>query len=139
MPASTPSTDCTYIVLTCMDFRFVEPLRRFLDEQGISGDADLLAWPGGAACLSLEDERDRALAGVALAHDIHGCERIVLATHEDCRRLGGSAAHPDAAAETSVLLDHLSRAVSEVRASVPGLAPRPVILRLDGTVSEVEL
>lgn len=138
MPTNTSSADCTYIVLTCMDFRFVEPLRRFLDEEGISGDADLLAWPGGAACLSLQDERDRALAGVVLAQRIHGCERIVLATHEDCRRLGGSAAHPDAAAETSALLDHLSRATEVVRASVPGLEPRPLVLRLDGTVSEVD-
>ena len=122
-----------------MDFRFVEPLRRFLDAEGIIGDADLLAWPGGAACLSLEEERDRALASVALAREIHGCDRIVLAAHEDCRRLGGSAAHADASAEMRVLEDHLSRAAAEVRTSVPGLDPRPVVLRLDGTVTEVDV
>ena len=139
MPATRPDPGCSYIVLTCMDFRFVEPLRRFLDDEGISGDADLVAWPGGAACLSLEEERDRTRAGIALARDIHGCDRIVLAAHEDCRRLGGSAAHADASAEARALEGHLARAVAEERTSLPGLEARPVILVLDGSLAEVDV
>jgi hypothetical protein len=84
-----PAPTCTHVVLACMDFRFVETLRRFLDAEGITGDADLLTWPGGAACLALDEERERALAALALATRLHRCERVLLVVHEDCMRLGG--------------------------------------------------
>jgi hypothetical protein len=120
-----------------MDFRFVETLRRFLDAEGITGDADLLAWPGGAACLALDEERERALAAVALATRLHGCERILLVAHEDCMRLGGSAAHANPAAEADALADYLRRAAEEVRASIPALTPRAVVLQRSGEAVEV--
>ena len=129
---------CGSVVLTCMDFRFVEILRAFLEREGIAGDADVLSWPGGAACLALDDEREHALRGLALARRVHGCDRVVLAVHEDCLRLGGSAAHGDPAAETAALRDHLWTAAREVRESVPGLEPRLVILRSSGAVDELD-
>ena len=132
-----PAPTCTYVVLTCMDFRVVEPLRRFLDAEGISGDADLLSWPGGAACLVLDEERDRATAAVRLAAELHGCDRAVLVMHEDCRRMGGSAAYGYADAEEASLIDHLRRAAEAARAAVPSLTPRTVVVRLSGEVDEV--
>ena len=132
-----PATTCTTIVLSCMDFRIVEPLRRFLDAEGISGDADLLAWPGGAACLVLDDERERAVGAVSLAAELHACEQIVLVMHEDCRRLGGSDAYADTGAEEAAVSDYLRRAADEIRATVPSLTPRTVVVRLSGDVDEV--
>jgi carbonic anhydrase len=134
-----PAPTCTHVVLACMDFRFVETLRRFLDAEGITGDADLLTWPGGAACLALDEERDRALTALALATRLHGCERVLLVAHEDCMRLGGSAAYADPTAEADALADHLRRAADEVRASIPALQPRTVVLRSSGDVIDVEL
>lgn len=128
---------CGYVILTCMDFRFVEPLRRFLAAELIEGDADVLAWPGGAACLVLDEERERAVAALRLAREVHGCDRAVLVTHEDCRRLGGSAAFAGPDAESAALANYLRRASGEVRASVPGLAPRPVVLRASGEVVDI--
>jgi hypothetical protein len=128
---------CGYVILTCMDFRFVEPLRRFLAVERIEGDADLLAWPGGAACLALDEERERAVAALALARTLHGCDRAVLVVHEDCRRLGGSAAHAGPQAEAATLANYLRRASGEVRARIPGLDPRSIVLRASGEVVEV--
>jgi hypothetical protein len=121
-----------------MDFRFVEVLRAFLDREGMAGDVDVLSWPGGAACLAIDDEREHALQALALARRVHRCDKVVLAVHEDCLRLGGSAAHRDAAAEATVLRDHLRAAAREVRASIPGLEPRLVILRASGAVDELD-
>ncbi len=122
-----------------MDFRFVETLRRFLDAEGTTGDADLLTWPGGAACLALDEERERALAALALATRLHRCERVLLVAHEDCMRLGGSAAYADSAAEADALADYLRRAAEEVRASIPELQPRTVVLRISGDVLDVDV
>ena len=132
-----PAPACTYVVLTCMDFRIVEPLRRFLDAEGISGDADLLSWPGGAACLVLDDERNRVTAAVRLAAELHGCDEAVLVMHEDCRRLGGSAAFTDAAVEDAAIRDYLRRAADAIRSAVPSLTPRSVVVRLSGEIEEV--
>lgn len=129
---------CGSVVLTCMDFRFVEPLRGFLDREGVTGDADLLAWPGGAAALNLDEERERTLDALSLARRLHRCDRAVLVVHEDCRRLGGSDAHSGAEAEAEALRDHLRRAAGEVRRAIPELVPRPVILRRSGEAEELE-
>ena len=134
---SMPSPACRHVVLTCMDFRFVEPLHRFLEAEGIAGDEDLLSWPGGAACLSLADERERALDALALARKLHGCERVLLVTHEDCMRLGGSAMYADDLAERDALAAHLRRAAGEVRASIPDLEPRAFVLLRSGDVVEI--
>jgi hypothetical protein len=132
-----PTPTCTHVVLACMDFRFVRTLTRFLEAEGIAGDADLLTWPGGGACLALDEEREHALEALALAARLHGCERVVLVSHEDCMRLGGSAAHADLAAEREALAGYLRRGAEEVRASIPSLKPRTVVLRHSGEAEEV--
>ena len=135
--AAMPAPTCSHIVLTCMDFRFVGMLHRLLEAEGIAGDADLLAWPGGPACLALDEEREHAVAALALAADLHGCRQVLLVAHEDCMRLGGSAAHADAEAEAGALAGYLRRAADEVRASIPALEPRAIVLRRSGDVVEV--
>ena len=135
--AVMPTPTCTHVVLACMDFRFVPTLTRFLEAEGIAGDADLLAWPGGGACLAIDEEREHALAALALATRLHRCERVLLVSHEDCMRLGGSAAHADPAAERAALADYLRRAVEEVRASIPALTPRTVVLQRSGEAVDV--
>ncbi len=132
----TPS--CSHIVMTCMDFRFVEPLRRFLDAEGLRGDADLLAWPGGAACLAIDEEAGRAAEALALATRLHACDAVILVTHEDCMRLGGSAAHASPGDETEALVGYLRRAADRVRASVPSLDVRMIRLTLAGEAIDVE-
>lgn len=120
-----------------MDFRFQAPLQRFLAAEGLQGDADLLIWPGGAACLTIEGEAERALDALALARRLHGCDRAVLVTHEDCMRLGGSVAHASPEAEVQALEGYLRAAAGRVRASVPGLQVRLVRLTLAGAALEV--
>lgn len=129
---------CGHVVLACMDFRFQQPLRRFLAAEGLEGDADLLSWPGGAACLTIDGEAERALEALALARRLHGCDRAVLVTHEDCMRLGGSAAHADPQAEVEALTGYLRDAAGRLRASVPELEVRLVRLTLAGDAIEVD-
>ena len=135
--AAMPTPTCSHVVLACMDFRFVPTLTRFLEAEGIAGDADLLTWPGGGACLAIDEEREHALGALALAARLHGCDRVVLVSHEDCMRLGGSAAHADLDAEREALAGYLRRAAEEVRASIPALTPRTVVLRRSGEVVDV--
>jgi hypothetical protein len=121
-----------------MDFRFVEPLHRFLAAEGLTDDVDVLAWPGGAACLLLEDETDRAAEALALAVRLHACRHAILMTHEDCMRLGGSGAHAGPQAEVDALADYLREAAARLRASVPDLEARLVRLTLGGEAIDVE-
>ena len=133
---SVPS--CGHVVLTCMDFRFVEPLHHFLSADGLTGDVDVLAWPGGVACLELQDDADRAAEALALAVHLHGCRHAILVTHEDCMRLGGSAVHGGSDAEGEVLDGYLRRAAERVRASSADMEVRLVRLTLDGGAIDVD-
>jgi carbonic anhydrase len=129
---------CGSVVLTCMDFRFVEPLHRFLAAEGLTGDVDVLAWPGGAACLALEDDADRTEEALALAVRLHGCRHAILITHEDCLRLGGSAAHGSSGAEAEALVGYLRRGAERLHDSAPDLHVRLVRLTLGGEAIDVE-
>lgn len=119
---------CRAVVLSCIDFRFVEPLRAFLDGEGLAGDADLIAWPGGAAGMSNEDAKALEWA-LELAAKLHKPSEFVLSVHHDCRRIGGSAAFSGREAEVAALHEALARAAEIVRARFPECAVR--LVRID--------
>jgi carbonic anhydrase len=86
----------------------------------------------------LQDDADRAAEALSLAVRLHGCHHAILVTHEDCMRLGGSAAHGGPHAEAEVLDGYLRRAAERLRASVPDLEVRLVRLTLGGVAIGVE-
>ncbi|MFA5890284.1 MAG: carbonic anhydrase [Actinomycetota bacterium] len=119
---------CRAVVLACIDFRFVEPLRRFLDDQGLTGDADLIGWPGGAAGMTTKDASSIE-AALELAVALHEPSELILVAHHDCRRMGGSAAFPDQESENAMLHAALERAAEIVCGRFPSLAVR--LIRID--------
>lgn len=103
---SDPRTEhherCRAVTLCCIDYRFVTALQGFLAERGLEGASDVIAWPGGA--LRVADAEDRPLMEVlSLASSLHRPEQLILAAHQDCAWIGGSAQFADFEAERSFL------------------------------------
>lgn len=128
---------CRAVVVACIDWRFVEVLRRHLEAEGLVGAYDPLHWPGGGLALAGPDAE--GLFGVlALAQRLHDPDRIVLVAHRDCGRLGGSATFPDHAAETSFLDNALAHVRELVRERFPDLEVGAVRLEPDAAVVVAE-
>lgn len=119
---------CQAVVVSCIDFRFVEPIRRFLAERELTGAVDLIAWPGGAAALATPD-RDAIIDSIRMACELHDPAEIVLVVHHDCGRLGGSACFAGPRAEIATLESALAIAGEIVAEQFPAL--RVHLVRFD--------
>lgn len=132
---TTPETlRCRAVVLSCVDYRFVEPLRHLLADQGLTGASDLMAWPGGAAALTNRD-RPFVTDAMTMACELHHPDEIILAVHHDCGRLGGSVHFAGQEAEIATFDTALAMAGEAVSDRLPGLPVHLVRLDHDGSVS----
>ena len=129
---------CRAIVLSCVDYRFVEPLRRVLADQGLAGAFDLVAWPGGAAALTTRD-RPAITDAMVMVCELHNPDDIILAVHHDCGRLGGSARFAGRQAEIATLETALAMAGEVVVDHPPDLPIQLIRLDHDGSVSLTDL
>lgn len=116
---------CRAVVVTCVDYRFVEPLHRFLEGEGLAGAADVIAWPGGAVAMSTNDAAvlEGALAQACALHDPR---EVILIAHHDCGRIGGSGRFPGREAEIATLETALAIASENVAERFPALRIRLV-------------
>lgn len=129
---------CRAVVVSCIDYRFVEPLRRFLADHRLTSTVDLIAWPGGAAALTTPD-RDALVDTIGLACELHAPAEILLVAHHDCGRLGGSACFPGRQAEIATLDTALAMAAEIVADRFPALRVRLVRLDFDAPPAMVNV
>ena len=126
---------CCAVVLSCVDYRSVEPSRHLLADQELAGAFDLIAWPSGAAALTTCD-RPFVTEAMTMACELHYPDEIILAVHHDCGRLGGSAHFAGHEAEIATLDTALTMAGEAVVSDrLPGLPVHLVRLDHAGTVS----
>jgi len=121
------ATSCRAVVLSCIDHRFVEPLRRLLQESALVGAADVIGWPGGGIALLGEDHH-AVIRTIDLACRLHRPQQAILTVHRDCGAIGGSSAFPGPHAEISALETSLSVAAETVADHFPMLDIRSVLL-----------
>ena len=129
---------CRAVVLSCMDYRFVEPLQRLLGAQGLAGAFDLVAWPGGAVSLTTRD-RPLVTGAMTMACELHNPDEVILVAHHDCGRLGGSARFAGRQAEIATLETALAMAGEAVVDLLPDLPIQLIRLDHDGSVSLTDL
>ncbi len=113
-------------VLSCFDYRFILPVRKFLRRRGI-GAVDHIQIPGSAKSLvapDRESDRDFVLAMVRTSIRLHASERMLILGHNEC------GAYPGASPET-VAAD-VSRAAEIVRAAEPSLTVECYFCDFDG-------
>jgi carbonic anhydrase len=108
------------IIQTCIDFRFREPLNKFIEEELNLHSVDIKTDGGGVKKIFEEGPiRDWIFANYEIAFDLHGVERVILINHQDCGAYGGSKAHPNEQAEIDAHEIQLRHSVSIVRAKYP--------------------
>jgi hypothetical protein len=85
---------CSTILVHCIDFRFIEGIRDWMDAEGLLGDCDVLALPGAAKVLASSDggEGNALLAAIDIGVALHGVRRVIFLNHMDCGAYGGHAA-----------------------------------------------
>ena len=78
------------LVLACSDFRYQEPLRELLSEEGILATSEIFLWPGGSAALG-GPHASAILEAMRGALQERTPRRVVLVAHQGCAVPGAHA------------------------------------------------
>lgn len=106
---------CEAIVLACCDFRYQEPLRNLMAEEGLLGKAELILLPGGASALAGRDG-GRILAALEMVSSWRGPRRVLLVAHHGCSVPGAFiVARRDAFDTRRLVAARRKRTVARVR------------------------
>lgn len=124
---------CSSLIICCMDFRLVEPIREFLARRRLLGDYDIVAVAGASKSLaSPQEDGEQAflLKQIHLARRLHGIRQVMFINHTDCGAYGGGDAFVDDDEEYRQHIGDMRRAKALVLRDYPYLSVSLVLARV---------
>lgn len=109
-------------------------IRGYLDEQGMTGDCDLVSLAGAAKNLAspmAPEHRVTLEKQIELASKLHGIKTLTLMNHTDCGAYGGAAAFASSDEEKVTHGEELRAAREIVKAIHPDVEVRLVLAVID--------
>lgn len=114
------------LVICCKDFRYVQPIQRFVRQRLGIRWYDLKATAGGV--LPMLDApaivRRWIIRDIDLVYRLHGVRRVIIVQHEDCAAYGGTARLGGLAAQRRHHAAQARRASGVLRRRFAGLTVR---------------
>lgn len=110
---------CSSLLFTCMDFRIQAAVSRYMVENSLRGDCDVVSLPGGQKMLADVLTRDNTMKMVNLSVELHGVTDIYLVAHDDCGAYGGSGKFKDRSAERKAYKADLEKAIANIKRKHP--------------------
>lgn len=111
------------LLICCKDYRYIQPIQRFVKRQLGVRWYDLKATAGGLRAMldAPAVVRRWILRDIALVYRLHGVRRVIMVQHEDCAGYGGSAKLGDLAHQRRFHRMQLLRATRVLRRQFPNL------------------
>ena len=111
------------LLICCKDYRFIQPIQRFVKNRLGIRFYDLKATAGGLRAMmdSPPVVRQWIWNDIELVYRLHGVRRIILVQHEDCAAYGGSKAFKDLHQERAFQQRRLGAAKRHVARSLKGV------------------
>lgn len=128
------SHKCGSLVLHCMDFRLGRAIHKYMEDNGLLGDSDLVSMAGAAKNLSSPDEssdRDLVLRQIEISERLHGASRVILINHTDCGAYGGHQAFTSSEEEIGKHKDELRNSKAIIEERFPDIKVQMVLLVME--------
>lgn len=131
------------LLLSCIDFRMVEPTARYMHRRGMAGKYNHMAIAGGCLAPALQPESHWAQLirdHINIGRRLHGIPKIIVMNHRDCgagRLLLHEDLALDPARETEIHATYLRRMGRFIRDYCPPLQVELLLMSLDGSVREI--
>ena len=131
------------LLLSCMDYRLVDDVARYMDGRGLTNNYDqiILAGAGLGALTGKQPAWGETFwKHVEVAKALHGIKRVIVMDHRDCgayKVFLGMDLKDDRAKETAVHAEVLAELGAMIREKHPDLGVELLIMALDGTVEKV--
>jgi hypothetical protein len=142
-PAKASDHKAKALVLSCIDFRFVESERYFLSRQHMGNQYDWTALAGAALALTgfpHMAESETFWDQLALSRQLHQIEKVIILDHQDCGAYASKIdpnLSQDPIREQQVHADYLNRAYWNILKRYPDLTVELYFVTLTAEVRSV--
>ncbi|WP_114858835.1 carbonic anhydrase [Azospirillum brasilense] len=141
--AAQPGGAVDALLLSCMDYRLIDDIGRYMDGRGLTNRYDHVILAG--ASLGALTDRKKAWGEafwdhVAVAKQLHGIRRVMVMDHRDCgayRVFLGTDLVADPEKETAAHAEQLRALGAAIKARHPDLEVELLLMALDGSVETI--
>ncbi|QCO17677.1 hypothetical protein D3869_21015 (plasmid) [Azospirillum brasilense] len=145
--AAQPTGEVEALLLSCMDYRLIDDIGRYMDGRGLTNRYDHVILAG--ASLGALTDRKKAWGEafwdqVAVARQLHRIRRVMVMDHRDCGAyrvfLGTDLAADlmaDPEKETAVHAEQLRALGAAIKERHPDLKVELLLMALDGSVESI--
>ena len=111
------------LVICCKDYRYIQPIQRFIRQRLGIRWYDLKATAGGVRAMldAPRSVRRWILGDIDLVYRLHSVRRVILVHHEDCAAYGGSTKLGNVARQRRFHRAQLQRAARMLQRQFPHL------------------
>ena len=78
------SHNCSAILIHCMDFRLTDEIYRWLKDNHLNGDCDIVSVAGAGKPLLDDSERNYLLSQIEASIKLHNSDTVILLHHSSC-------------------------------------------------------
>ncbi|HYH18362.1 MAG TPA: carbonic anhydrase [Azospirillum sp.] len=131
------------LLLSCMDYRLVDDVVRYMDGRGLNNNYDHVILAGAGLGALTEKEPawgETFFKHVEVAKALHGIKKVIVMDHRDCgayRVFLNQDLKGDPAEETAVHAEILGKLGTMIRQKHPDLGVELLLTALDGSVEKI--
>ena len=140
---TAPAHTVEALLLSCMDYRLVDDIVRYMDSRGMTNQYDHVVLAGaslGALTGAFKDWNKTFWEHLKIASDLHHIKKVIVMDHRDCgayKVILKADFSKNPTLETSVYGKYLRDLVKEIHKRYPQLETETLMMNLDGTVETV--
>lgn len=118
---------CKLLVVHCIDFRLGRPLKKYLEDQGILGDCDLVSAAGAVK------NSEFILGQIDISFRLHQIKEVILINHTDCGAYGGSQNFASPEEERVFHIAEMKKAGDLIKNRFPTLKISLILAKIDSS------
>lgn len=140
---AAPAHTAEALLLSCMDYRLVDDIVRYMDSRDLTNQYDHVVLAGaslGALTDNFKDWNQTFWEHLKIASDLHHIKKVILLDHRDCgayKVILKADFSKDPAMETRIHGKYLRDLEAVIRKRYPQLATETLLMNLDGSVEAV--
>ncbi|HNP79558.1 MAG TPA: hypothetical protein PKI00_01795 [Candidatus Pacearchaeota archaeon] len=124
-----------------MDFRLTKETNRFLEENNLLGDCDIVSIAGSSKALAdgNDEVKNLLIKQIKTSKDLHGAEEIILIHHSDCGAYKASCCFTSFEEEKGFQIEDMKKVEKIIKENFPEMEVKKIWAEMkDGEGKEVE-
>ncbi|MEK7508716.1 MAG: carbonic anhydrase [Patescibacteria group bacterium] len=127
------SHTCKSLILHCIDFRFGEAIKKYLEDNRLMNNCDIVSLAGAVKNLVSPINPsyvEMVLRQIEISQKLHHITQVILMNHTDCGAYGGHNAFESTGAEYTQHVEDMKKAKKIIADKFSGLEIKMVLAKI---------